>query len=208
MKKTLATILLCCLTLTMTAQGYYTKHYQDKALVKKAKKWAKNGEWRNGFTKADPAAMVNLTDFYVQYNKNPELWSALFRWFQETDLLTIPKGKTPIPGTPLVASVEDSFNEPLEKRATESHYKNIDVMYVVKGIEGFCRLDHLTSKPNTPYKPDVIRYSYEREKLDFFESVPGTFCIFFPDDWHIAKVATKREDQNIRVIVVKMPVAE
>ena len=57
----------------------YTKIYKDKKLNKKARKWVRSGAWRNGFTKASPDGMVNLTDFYLQYNANPEPWVILFR---------------------------------------------------------------------------------------------------------------------------------
>lgn len=206
MKKFLSLFILSACILTSYAQkGYYTRYIGDKALVETAKKWVAQGEWRSGFTKADPDESVNAVDFYEQYQKNPEAWRALFEWLQNTDLLAIPKGKHPIEGTQLVASVEDSKNDPIEKRKTESHYHNADFMFVVSGIEGFRLLDHYTSKANTEYKPDVIRYSYEPDKLKTLQSTPGKFIIFFPSDWHIAKVETPLPDQTIRVIVVKMP---
>lgn len=194
---------------TKTSQKpVYTKVYEDKALNKKARKWAKSGAWRNGFTKASPDAMVNLTDFYLQYNANPEPWMILFRWLQDTDLNAIAGGKHNIPGSSLVASVEDSENEPLERRRSESHRKNIDFMYVVSGTEGFMRLDHNSSTVSSPYKPDVIRYDYNADKAEWIQSKPGRFIIMFPDDWHIAKVKTTLKNQKIRVIVVKMPYQE
>lgn len=186
----------------------YTKIYKDKRLNKKARKWVESGAWRNGFTKASPDDMVNLTDFYLQYNANPEPWMILFKWLQETDLLTISGGKHKIPGSELVASVEDSENEVLEKRKSESHKRNVDFMYVVSGTEGFLRLDHNTSTVSVPYKPDVMRYDYDVEKAERIESKPGRFIIMFPDDWHVAKVKTGLDNQRIRVIVVKMPYKE
>ena len=53
-----------------------------------------------------------------------------------------------------------------------------------------------------------MRYAYDKQKTNFFEVNSGNFVIFFPDDWHIAKVQTKKKDQNIRVIVVKMDYVE
>ncbi len=187
-----------------SAQGYYTKYYNDKKLIKKAEKWVKSQQWRNGFTMAKPHKSVNTVEFYLQYQKNQSQWQALFQWLASTDLLNIPKGKHPIEGTTLVASVEDSSNEPLEKRKTESHIKQIDFQYVVRGVERFGLLDHATSKPNTTYKRDVIRYDYEVDKTKFYDSNPGEFFIFFPGDWHIAKVETPLSDQQIRVIVIKV----
>jgi YhcH/YjgK/YiaL family protein len=166
----------------------------------------KKGEWTNGFKKAKPHKTLNIDEFYSQYQKNPDQWNTLFRWLRDTDLLTIPKGKHPIPGSTLVASVEDSENGPLDKRNTESHRKKSDFMVVVKGTEGFALLDHESSTVSQPYNDtkDVMRYKYVKEKTNFFNVKNGQFVIFFPSDWHIAKVQTKKKDQTIRVIVVKM----
>lgn len=192
----------------MAQETCYTKVCDNPKLRKEAKRWLKKGEWRQGFTKASPDESVNITEMYEQYKKNTAQWQAMFRWLAETDLLNIPKGKHPIPGTSLVASVEDSHNEPLDKRKTESHYHHIDFQYVVKGKERFGILDHLSSKPNCDYKPDVIRYDYDTSKTRFIDSRTDRFIIFFPCDWHIAKVATDDDDQAIRVIVVKLDYVE
>ena len=204
---------LLCLPLTTRlgaarAQPYYTKPCTDKQLAKKARAWVKGETWRNGYQGATPHKSVNLVEFYTQYQRNQEQWDAMFQWLATNDLLTIEKGKYPIEGTTLVASVEDSSNQPLDKRKSESHYKHIDFQVVVKGTERFAILDHKTSTPDCPYKPDVIRYDYDVEQTLFYDSTPDRFFIFFPCDWHIAKVATDEEDQTIRVIVVKLDYIE
>ena len=175
-----------------------------------ARTWMKKGEWANGFKKAKAHKTLDINQFYSQYKKNTAQWNTLFSWLRDTDLLTIPKGKHPIPGSTLVASVEDSENGPLEKRNTESHRKKIDFMIVVKGTEGFALLDHESSTVSQPYneQKDVMRYNYVKEKTNFFNVKSGQFVIFFPSDWHIAKVQTKKKDQTIRVIVVKMDYAD
>ena len=185
------------------AQGVYTKAV-SKQEAKAAKKWVKKGEWRNGFVAAKPHESVNLVEFQSQYAKNKAQWDAMFRWLAETDLLAIPKGKHPIGDSGLTASVEDSENDPLEKRASESHRQKIDFQYVVKGTERFGIIEHNSSKPNSKYRPDVIHYDYDRQLARFYDSTPQGFFLFFPDDWHIAKVKTDLEDQTIRVIVVKL----
>ena len=188
----------------MAAQEVYTKAPADKKTEKKAAKWTKKGEWRQGFTAAGPHASVNLSEFYTQYQRNTAQWQAMFRWLATHDLLTIPAGKHPIEGTSLVVSVEDSENDPLEKRRSESHRQKIDFQYVVKGTERFGIIEHNSSKPNSKYRPDVIHYDYDRQLARFYDSTPQGFFLFFPDDWQIAKVKTDLEDQTIRVIVVKL----
>lgn len=192
----------------VSAQGVYTRECNDKALQKKAVKWMKKGAWRNGFKTAGPHESVNAVDFYEQYTKNTAQWEAMFRWLASTDLLAIEKGKHPIEGTTLVASVEDSENGELAKRRSESHYHHIDFQYVVKGTERFGIIDHETSKPNTKYRPDVIHYEYDVTKARFYDSTPDKFFIFFPSDWHIAKVNNDTDNQAIRVIVVKLDYIE
>lgn len=186
-------------------KGYYTQYYGNQPeLIKKAQQWAESGEWRNGFVQAKPHSSVNLVDFYLQYQKNPEQWKALFEYLSHTDLLAISKGKHKIPCTQLVVSVEDSQNGPLAKRRSESHNHHIDFQYVVKGTERFGIIDHYTSIPNSKYRPDVIHYDYQVEKARFYDSNPDEFFIFFPRDWHIAKVENDTNDQQIRVIVIKV----
>lgn len=209
MKRILTAALLAASALAYEAKAQtYTNQY-PKELQKIAAKWVKKGEWKNGFTKAVPAPTVNLVEFYLQYNKNPEQWKALFRWLEDTDLLAIPGGKQPIPGTNLTVSVEDSENRFSEEdlkdgKGSESHWQKIDVMYVVKGKEGFCRLDHDTSAPLAEYKKDRLEYKFDASRLEHFESIPGTFNIMFPCDWHVAKVKTNDASQQIRVLVIKM----
>ena len=203
-KKSLIFIFLCIATVAMAQRAVYTREYNDKKLLKTAKKWLKKGEWRQDFEAADPHESVNIVDFYLQYQRNPEQWTALFKYLANTDLLALEKGKHAIPGSNLTISVEDSENGPLEKRNSESHYNNIDFQYCVKGTERFGIIDHVTSTPKDKYKKDVIHYNYDKERALFYDSTPDKFFIFFPGDWHIAKVNNDTEDQVIRVCVIKV----
>ncbi len=204
MKYFLSTITALFFSLAMQAQGYYTQYCGDESLVKAANEWMAAGEWRNGFTKVTPHETVNAVEFYQQYQKNPAQWKAMFEWLEQTDLLALPKGKTPIPGTELVASIEDDQNRDIQKQQSESHYHHIDFQWVVKGSERFGIIDHLTSTINCKYKPDVVHYDYQLDKARFYDSEPGKFFLFFPADWHIAKLKTDQQDQSIRVVVVKI----
>ena len=203
-KYLIALVMMLTAAVANAQKPVYTREYNDKKLKKEAKAWLKKGEWRQGFTAADPHKSVNIVDFYLQYKKNPEQWTALFKYLATTDLLALSKGKHEIPGSNMTISVEDSENGPLEKRNSESHYNNIDFQYCVKGVERFGIIDHVTSTPKDKYKKDVIHYNYDKERTLFYDSTPDKFFIFFPGDWHIAKVANDTDDQVIRVCVVKV----
>ncbi|MBR6196090.1 MAG: YhcH/YjgK/YiaL family protein [Bacteroidaceae bacterium] len=208
MNKLILSIALAMASIAINAQTYTNEYPKD--IQKLAAKWVKKGEWKNGFTKAVPAPSVNLVEFYIQYHRNPEEWKALFRWLQENDLLTVPAGRIPIEGTNLTVSVEDSENwcsqaDLKAGKGSESHHQKIDFMYVVHGTEGFARLDHDTSTAN-PYNADKDRkdYKFDANRLEQFNSIPGTFNIMFPCDWHVAKVKTQEASQKLRVLVIKV----
>lgn len=210
MKKTLFLILIAVLPLMATAQTY-TTHY-SKAEQKKALRWVKIGKWRNGFTKAKPDKTVNYVDFRRQYEKNTAQWKAMFEWLQNTNLLALSPGKHEIPGTTLTASVQDDTNKPLDKVGSESHRKKIDFQWVVSGTEGFAVIDHDSSTPNCEYndKKDVIHYDYDKDKAKMFTNKEGHFNLFFPGDWHIAKIQNGKAtaDTPFRVIVIKIDYKE
>lgn len=179
--------------------------FPHKKVTKNAKFFAKDAKWKNNFG-ALPDKSVDLQEFYEQYQMDPEQFEKAFEWLATHNLYTIEAGKYKIEGTDLTVSVEDSENKPLSERRSESHYKHIDFQYVVKGTEGFRLLNHVTSQPNCKYdaKKDVIHYDFESSDLKVIESKPFRFMLFMPNDWHIAKVMTDKEDQNIRVIVIKL----
>ena len=75
---------------------------------------------------------------------------------------------------------------------------------LVRGVERFGLIEHNSSKPNCQWREDVIHYDYDQQKARFIDSAPDRFFIFFPQDWHIAKVENDTDDQDIRVIVIKV----
>ncbi len=151
---------------------------------------------------------TNMGEVDKQYGKNKEQWDAALTWLRTTDLRAIGKGKHKIEGTKLVASVEDTQNANLESRSSESHYHHIDLQVVVRGVEGFCLLDHESSTPNSKWREDVIHYDYDQTKLQYMIGFAGTAFLFFPTDWHIAKVQTPMADQTLRVVVIKLDYVE
>lgn len=209
-KRKMATMAIVATLLATGATAQTYTHHYPKAVERAATKWVKQGQWRGAFNKAVPAPTVNLTEFCIQYSRNPKLWDELFQWLQNNDLKALKPGRTPIGKTGLVASVEDGTNWCSEHdlrngKGSESHRDNIDFMIVVDGVEGLALIDHDTATPLADYTPDVEHYRYDATRLKRFEMAPNTFCIMFPCDWHIAKIKTGKQQEHVKVIVVKMP---
>ncbi len=189
MRKTIMTMLLSLAVVTVMAQG--------KAVVEKMSAAG---------LKLD--ATTNMEEVEQQYKKNQAQWDKAIEWLSTHDLKGIEKGRHPIEGSTLTASVEDTQNASVENRQSESHYHHIDLQVVVRGVEGFYLLDHATSEPRDKWREDVIHYNFDVEKATFRVGHAGTAFLFFPSDWHVAKVQTPMADQTLRVIVIKLDYVE
>ena len=157
-KRKMATMAIVATLLATGATAQTYTHHYPKAVERAAAKWVKQGQWRGAFNKAVPAPTVNLTEFCIQYSRNPKLWDELFQWLQNNDLKALKPGRTPIGKTGLVASVEDGTNWCSEHdlrngKGSESHRDNIDFMIVVDGVEGLALIDHDTATPSPTTPP-------------------------------------------------------
>lgn len=205
MKHILFLIAIALCSVALQAQTYTNTSFSAKQ-QKKAAKWTSKGKWAGNFKAAKPSETTNLAEFQEQYGKNKAQWDSVFLFLSSIDPLTYPVGKTYICEGKVLVSVEEGTNAPLEKRTSESHRRKIDFQWVVNGSECFGILEHETATPKAPYndKKDVIHYNYNVEKLKLIQSKTSEFFLFFPEDWHIAKVNNFTDDQNIRVIVCKI----
>lgn len=193
--------LLLAATLSITPLSSFAQEFPSTQSPDQL--WMLKRSWANGL-QALPEVCTNLSEFHSQYTKNQKQWDLVFTWLATHDLANMPAGNYPIEGSGTSASVQDGTNGPIEKGGSESHYKKIDLQYVVKGNEGFGLLDHESSYPNCGYKPDVIHYDYQIDKTMYITSTPNRFFLFFPSDWHIAWLKTEGATDKARVVVVKL----
>lgn len=170
-----------------------------------AEKWAQRGEWRNGFAPS-PHSTTDFEEFRSQYKKNKELWDKLFTWLATNDLLSMPAGVYEIDGKRCYVKVSDPKTRDESKSKVESHRQYVDFQYVAKGNERFGRIAAENATPIAPYKPDVIHYTATH--IDYMDSDPETFFLFFPRNLHIAMIKTDEEPEQIRLIVAKIEYAE
>lgn len=144
-----------------------------------------------------------LTNADLYRNIHPRLAAAL-DWLRQTDLTSLPLGKTIIDGEHLFALVQEYTPKPQEVGKLEAHQRYWDVQYVARGEErmGWVNLSEVTvSEP----------YSSEREvafftgKCNFIRLPAGSFTIFAPQDVHMPGVAPEAAAAAVvRKIVVKV----
>ena len=172
---------------------------------KKAEKWFKKQEWLNG-APLKPHKSINKEEFARQYRINKTYWDKAFTWLKENNLQTIAKGKYPIDGDNVFASVTEDPSKDFDKTGWESHKKYIDVQCVITGDEkmGKWPVAEVTSvtKPYDETK-DVANYTAPGK---FYVIPAGTFIIFFPGEAHRPNI-TPGGNKVVKKIVIKVRAA-
>lgn len=171
------------------------------ATAKQARQWTQKREWANGL-KAMPHKTTDYQEFASQYHKNKAVWDKTFQWLATHDLANMPAGRYEVDGEHCYINVQDATTQEASKRKIEAHRHGIDLQYVVKGTERFGITSAKYADPITEYKPDVT--FYKAKKINYVDSTPDSFFMFFPRNYHQALVQADKGPEDIRVIVAKI----
>ncbi|MGI8581604.1 MAG: YhcH/YjgK/YiaL family protein [Chitinophagaceae bacterium] len=171
----------------------------------KAKNWFKKKEWLGGL-ELKPHKTINVQEFARQYQANKAYWDMAFTFLKNNDLNKIAKGRYPIDGENVFASVTADSSKNFDKTNWESHRKYIDLQYVINGEEkiGIYPVSKATVTKEYDEKRDVANYSADRK---LYSATPGTFFIFFPSDAHRPNI-TPGGNRVVKKVVIKILVAE
>ena len=196
------------LTLTfLCASGIFLHVFaQDTGWTKRtAKKWFRKKEWLGGL-ELKPHRSINIIEFAKQYHANMSYWDKAFAYLKNTDLIKIAKGKYPIDGDNVYASVTMDSTKDLDKTNWESHRKYIDIQYVIAGEEkiGVYPVGKATVTKEYDEKREAANYLADGK---LYKAKPGTFFIFFPSDAHRPNI-TPGGNKPDKKIVIKVRNAE
>jgi biofilm protein TabA len=169
----------------------WTKH--------KAKKWFKKKEWLGGL-ELKPSKSVDVQEFARQYHANKAYWDKAFAYLKSTDLNKITKGKYPIDGDNVFASVTADSTKDYGKTNWESHRKYIDIQYVIDGEEkiGVYPVAKATVTKEYDEKRDAANYSADGK---LYSATPGTFFIFFPSDAHRPNITPGGNKVDKKIVI-------
>ncbi len=139
----------------------------------------------------------------VRYAALHPLFTRVFEFIHNTDMLTLAPGIHPIVGDDLFAIVENMPGRSRADAQLECHRRYIDIQLVLEGT------DEMGWKALADCRNPVSDYSAEKD-IQFFHDTPatwiatppGAFCIFFPEDAHAPLVSTGR----IRKVIFKIAV--
>lgn len=193
-------IALCMIGAMLSAQEQTT----NEAKMKKVDELSEAKTWLGGL-KLEPHKSINRLEFERQYRLNKSPWDSAFAFLRDRDLSALPKGKYPIDGDNIYASITEDSTKNFENTKWESHRNYVDVQYVIRGEEkiGVCALEKATMTKPYDAKTDAANYSAEGT---FYQAIPGTFFLFFPSDVHRPGV-TPGGNKIVKKLVIKVRVA-
>lgn len=88
----------------------------------------------------------------------------------------------------------------------ESHRQYVDIQYLLKGVEviQYAPINQLIQTDAYDASIDMIKYSKDHGSELILH--PGDFAIFYPQDGHKPMLHYQGQTNNIRKIIVKIPV--
>ncbi|WP_165958102.1 YhcH/YjgK/YiaL family protein [Segetibacter sp. 3557_3] len=168
---------------------------------KQSNRWFNKKAWLQS-APLKPHQTINKAEFARQYHLNRAVWDKAFAFLSQQNLQTLAKGRHPIDGDLVYASVTVDSSKNFEKTSWESHQNYIDVQCIITGVEKMGVVPVREATVTKPYdqKRDVANYSATGK---IYTGEPGTFFIFFPGDAHRPNI-TPGGNKPVRKVVIKV----
>jgi YhcH/YjgK/YiaL family protein len=134
---------------------------------------------------------------------NPR-FSQAFDYLKNTDLVNLEAGKHEIDGENLFALVQEYDTKSEEDALMESHFKHIDIQYIIEGKE---LMGLVIKKDQVPTLIDAEKdyAKYQEDDYSFMLFEEGMFGIYFPEDIHLPNIQLD-EPARVKKIVIKVKI--
>ena len=134
---------------------------------------------------------------------NPRFAMA-FDYLKNTDLINVPSGKYELDGDLIFALVQEYDTKSEEEALMESHFKYIDIQYIIEGKELMglvTKTDHVATLVDL--EKDYANYDEENYSFMLFEE--GMFGVYFPDDIDLPCIQLD-EPARVKKVVIKIKI--
>jgi YhcH/YjgK/YiaL family protein len=160
-------------------------------------------QMKNHFAVGETFMIFDTLDNLARYDGLGHNLPRALKFLSETDLTTLPIGRTEIHGDDLFAMVQEYATKPSEQGKWEAHRKYIDIQYVISGTErmGFANLRAMQIEEYISEK-DFQALSGTGSFVDVFA---GSFVIFFPEDGHMPCLCVD-DPRQVRKVVLKVKI--
>ena len=167
----------------------------------KALEWFNQRVWDKGIS-IKAGSNIDVSEFYNQYQKRPDLWSLVFDFLKE-NLVSKPIGTYVLKENELKAIVSEYETKTPEVAKWESHRKYIDLQYVISGKETMGLLPFDKAVFQEEYQPDKDLIFFGEQEGTFFTATPESYYLFFPKDVHRPGLRINRPEM-VKKLVIKI----
>lgn len=175
---------------------------QSEATVQR---WFRNGQWRQGL-RVQPSSTIDVRSFYIQYHRQPALWSKVLAFLNRADLAQLDTGTYRLTaGDSAYAIISSYATKPFSETRFEAHKAYIDVQYVIQGKEQIGMAYVATAQLTDPYQADkdIAHYTATGQ---YVVATPQEFFIFFPHVAHRPGIAVDDRPEPVKKLVIKVRV--
>lgn len=196
----------CRLSFTFSTLFFISSTLQAQSDVtwtqEKATKWYDSKVWLNGLS-ANPYEVVDKLEFAKQYHANKAYWDKAFAYLKNTDFSKLEKGKYPIDGENVFATVSEGPTRDVSKSKWESHRNYNDIHYVIKGKEKIGIIPVSQAKVTEEYNQEKDIAFYTADNGKFYLAQPDAFFIVTTKDAHDPSIKVEGNDV-VKKIVIKV----
>jgi len=138
----------------------------------------------------------------------PKAILAALKTLAELDFGKLEDGVLATPHSAMKFSLFHAKTEAAAQRRPETHIQNIDIHYLIEGVEavGYEPFSPQLKVTESLPEADNIFYENHPQRQAFTVLAPGGFVVHFPWDVHMPLCAVA-ESSEVRKVVVKVPLA-
>ncbi len=130
--------------------------------------------------------------------------AAAFKFLKENKLDEIAEGTYEIDGKNCFAIVMSYTTKPKAEGFSESHYKYIDIQYIISGAE---KIGTAILKNQKPFEVNKEKdYAFYKCETEDFTLNKGSFAVFFPQDIHQTGIQIE-SPKKLKKVVFKLKIA-
>jgi YhcH/YjgK/YiaL family protein len=145
-----------------------------------------------------------LKNRYLYESISPRIKMAL-EYIAATDFSKMDEGKYEIDGANLFILIQEYDTLPREQGKWECHQKYIDIQYIAEGVEqiGVNSINKMQVAVEYNPEKDIAFLNGDGDYITFSK---GSYGIFFPEDAHQPRIASRDTPEKVKKVVVKIKI--
>lgn len=145
---------------------------------------------------------LDKASFYFPDSPLNTRFKKAFTFLRQSYLSSLPPGEYILEEGLIKAIVKDDLHRGKENNPLEGHQKDIDLHYTIEGEDLLGWKDAWSCKPTMEFNREEDYVFFQDKPLFWFPLKAGQFCLFFPQDAHVALGG----EGKIRKVVIKIAV--